>query len=100
MSDKVIVICVVLAMVAIIAIIFICRAMRYKKFLKAAVPKRRPRPETPTEEKPSFAELFKQNGPKVRALIDDALNKYFEANRDARSESDLESQDEPDKNNR
>jgi hypothetical protein len=46
MSDKLIVLCVVLAAVAIIAIVFIRRAVRYKNALGAAVPEKEVMPET------------------------------------------------------
>ena len=45
MSDKVIVICVVPAMVAIIAIMFICRAIRYGKIPGASATKGEPEPQ-------------------------------------------------------
>ncbi len=64
MSDKVIMLCVVLAAVGVIAIIFIRRAMRYKKKAlgaivpeKEVIPEEETQPEPPPEE-PSAREVY------------------------------------------
>ncbi len=49
MSDKVIVLCVVLAAVVVIAIVFIRRAMRYKNALGTVVPEKEVIPEAETQ---------------------------------------------------
>ncbi len=52
MSDKVIMLCVVLAAVCVIAIIFIRRAMRYKNAHGAVVPEKEVMPEAETQPEP------------------------------------------------
>jgi hypothetical protein len=53
MSDKVIVLCVVLAVVVIIAIVLTCRAMKYKNALRTAVSKKEVMPTAETQ--PEYA---------------------------------------------
>ena len=56
MSDKVIMLCVVLAAVAVIAIVFIRRAMRYGKATGAGVPENETMPDAEIQQEPPPAE--------------------------------------------
>ncbi len=98
MSDKVIMLCVVLVAVAVIAIVFIRRAMRYGKIPGTSATNGESRSETrqgPTTEEESDLATERR----VSTIIDDFMSRYFKDSRNTECESDLEPQDEPDNDN-